>query len=191
MILPERVLGSSLTIMIERGLAIGPISLATWLRSSWTRSLPSPGSSASSTNSWRRMTNAHDGLTGRLVGGADDGGLGDLRVRHERRLDLGGREPVARDVHDVVDAAEQPDVAVGVVLRAVAGEVVLLAEPRPVGLLVALRVAPDAAQHRRPRLGEHEVADLLRRRERLALVVEDLGADAGDRPLRRAGLERR
>ena len=35
MILPERVLGSSGTIMIWRGLAIGPISLATWLRSSF------------------------------------------------------------------------------------------------------------------------------------------------------------
>ena len=34
MILPDRVLGSSATSRIWRGLAIGPISLATWLRSS-------------------------------------------------------------------------------------------------------------------------------------------------------------
>ena len=65
----------------------------------------------------------HDRLTGGLVGRTDDGGLGDDRVRDERRLDLGGREPVARHVHDVVDAAEQPDVAVLVEVGAVAGEV--------------------------------------------------------------------
>ena len=53
MIFPERVLGSSGTIMIWRGLAIGPISLATWLRSAWM--VASPSSAASP----RRMTNAH------------------------------------------------------------------------------------------------------------------------------------
>ena len=58
MILPERVFGSSGTIMIDRGFAMGPISFATWLRSSATMSAPSPGSSASATASDRRMTNA-------------------------------------------------------------------------------------------------------------------------------------
>jgi hypothetical protein len=51
MILPDRVLGSSGTTMIWRGLAIGPISLATCLRSSWTNSGPS-------TASPRRITKA-------------------------------------------------------------------------------------------------------------------------------------
>ena len=154
MILPERVLGSSGTTMIWRGFAIAPISLATWLRSSCD-DVGSPPSRRDS----RRMTNAHDGLAGRLVGGADDGGLGDLRVRDQRRLDLGGREPVAGHVHHVVDPAEQPDVAVVVDLGAVAGEVAaLLGEARPVGVLEALVVAPEGAQHRRPRLGEHQVA---------------------------------
>ena len=64
---------------------------------------------------------------------------------------------MARDEHDVVDAAEQPEVAVVVALGAVAGEV-HAREPAPVRLAVALRVAPDPAQHRRPRPGEHEVA---------------------------------
>ena len=41
----------------------------------------------------------------------------------QRRLDLGGRDPVAGHVHDVVDPAEQPEVAVVVELGAVAGEV--------------------------------------------------------------------
>ncbi len=67
-----------------------------------------------------------DRLAGVLVLGADDRGLGDLRVRDQRRLDLGGGEPVAGDVHDVVDPAEHPEVAVVVLLGAVAGEVVAL-----------------------------------------------------------------
>ena len=54
------------------------------------------------------------------------------------------------DEHDVVDPAEQPEVALVVALGAVAGEV-LAVEAAPVGVAVALGVAPDAAQHRRPR----------------------------------------
>ena len=62
-------------------------------------------------------------------------------------------------VHHVVDPAEQPDVAVRVVLGAVTGEVeALVGEARPVRVAVPLLVAPDAAQHRRPRLVEHQVA---------------------------------
>ena len=51
------------------------------------------------------------------------GRLGDRRVVDEGGLDLDRRDPVAGDVHDVVDAAEQPEVAVRVDARAVAGEV--------------------------------------------------------------------
>src|SRR3954468_5982253 len=81
---------------------------------------------------------------------ADDGGLGDGLVVDQRRLDLGGRDPMAGHVHHVVDAPEQPQVAVEVTFRAVAGEVHAL-EPAPVGLLVALRIAVDPAQHPGPR----------------------------------------
>ena len=52
MILPERVLGSSGTTRMVLGLAIGPISLPTWFRSSWT--IASPVSTASP----RRITKA-------------------------------------------------------------------------------------------------------------------------------------
>ena len=51
MILPERVLGSSSTTMICRGLAIAPISLATWdLSSATTSGPPSPASERKITN---------------------------------------------------------------------------------------------------------------------------------------------
>ena len=64
-----------------------------------------------------------DGLAGGGVLRADDRGLGDRGVADERVLDLGGRDVVARHEHDVVDAAEQPVVAVVVALGAVAREV--------------------------------------------------------------------
>ncbi len=129
-----------------------------------------------------------DRLAGGGVGGADDRGLGHLLVGDERRLDLRGRDAVARHVHDVVDAAEQPDVAVVILLGAVAGEVEAV-PPGPVGLLEPFRVAPDAAEHRRPGLGEHHVATAPVRHG-LGIVVDDVGADARQRPHRGTRLAR-
>ena len=97
----------------------------------------------------------------------------------EGALDLGRREPMAGDVHHVVDAAEQPEVALLVALRAVAGEV-HAREAAPVRLLVPLRVAVDAAEHRRPRPLQHEIAAATERHG-LALAVDDVGLDAGER----------
>src|SRR6202035_2569329 len=103
---------------------------------------------------------------------------------NEGRLHFRGGNPVPGDVHDVVDASEHPDVAVGVVAGTVAGEVpTLLGEPAPVGVLIAFRIAPDAAQHGRPRLIQHQVAgDVLSlvgaRLEFVAVVVDDLCGDA-------------
>ena len=70
MILPERVLGSSATIRICRGLAIGPISWATCARSSAPMSSPTlwPGP---------QDHEGDDALAGGGVGRAHDGGLGD------------------------------------------------------------------------------------------------------------------
>src|SRR3989449_4032548 len=76
------------------------------------------------------------------------------------------------------------EVAVLVALGAVAGEIDIVVL-RPVLLDVAIGVTPDAAQHRRPGLREDEVARL----RRVALLVEDLRLDAGERLRRRAGLE--
>src|SRR6185437_7728584 len=64
-----------------------------------------------------------DRLAGDRVVRADDSCLGNLRVTDECMLDLGRRYAVTGDVHDVVDATEQPEVAVLVLLRTVAGEV--------------------------------------------------------------------
>ena len=83
-------------------------------------------------------------------------------------------------VHHVVDAPEHPDVAVGVISGTVAREVpALLSEPRPIDLAVALGIAPDAPQHRRPRLIEHQIAgDMLGiisvGNQFVAVIVDDL-----------------
>src|SRR5262245_46617844 len=106
----------------------------------------------------------------------------------ERVLDLRGRDVVAGHEHHVVDAPEQPEVALLVALGAVAREV-LASEARPVGVAVALLVAPDPAQHRGPRLREHEVT-ATRHADGIARVVDDVGADAWDRERRAAWLQR-
>ena len=70
------------------------------------------------------VTIGDDRLAGhRVVLAPADRRLGDLLVVDERALDLDRRDPVAGDVHHVVDAAEQPEVAVLVDPGAVAGEV--------------------------------------------------------------------
>ena len=82
MILPERVFGSSSVNRIDFGFAIGPISLATWSRSSSTSA--SLGSLPGAQDHERG-----DRLAGRRVVLADDRRLGDRRVVDERGLDLG------------------------------------------------------------------------------------------------------
>jgi hypothetical protein len=64
-----------------------------------------------------------DGLPGGRVFLADNRGLRDRWVIDERGLDFRRADVVPRHEHDVVDAAQQPEVAVGVALGAVAGEV--------------------------------------------------------------------
>ena len=91
--------------------------------------------------------------------------------------------------HHVVDPAEQPDVAVVVLLRAVAGEVLAL-EARPVRVEEPLVVAPDGAQHRRPRLGEHQVAAAAVRAPRCASSSTTSAEMPGSGRLRRARLGR-
>src|SRR5699024_7938400 len=115
------------------------------------------------------------GLAGGLVVRADHGGRGGPGVADQRGLDLHGGQTMPGDVHAGVDAAEQPDVAVLVPLGAVTGEVEALVAG-PVGLLEALRIAPDAAQHARPGFVQHQVAALAVR-DGLPRVVDHVRTD--------------
>ena len=189
MILPLRVFGRLSPKRMSLGLAIGPISLATQSRSSLAIFFASSPVGRGALQD----DEGADRLAGRLVGPADDRRLGDQRgVRDQRRLDLHRAHAVAADVEDVVDAAGDREVAGLLVAdRAVAGEVVLALEVfRVVALPVALGVAPDRADHARPRLLDDQDAALAVRHV-VALLVDDRGVDAGERQRARAGHERR
>src|SRR5688572_5795820 len=114
-----------------------------------------------------------------LVGAANDRGLGhELRIGDERRLDLHRAESMARYVQHVVDAADDAEVALLVHARAVAGEIELgLEVGGPVGLLVALGVAPTRARHRRPGLADHQ-DPALAAADRVPGLGHDVGEDA-------------
>src|SRR3989442_1420660 len=76
---------------------------------------------------------------------------------HQCALDFHGADAVPRDVEHVVDAAQNPEVAFVITLRAVTGEIDVL-PLAPINLGVPLVVAPDRAQHAGPRLGNGEIA---------------------------------
>src|SRR5204863_8611698 len=104
----------------------------------------------------------------------------------ERALDFHCTDAVSRNVQHVVDATQNPEVAVLVPLRAVAGEVdVRLAPLGPVHLAVALIVAPDRPQHTGPGPGNREIAAA--HFHFLAFAVEQHRFDPGKRDRRGAG----
>src|ERR1700722_9893921 len=92
----------------------------------------------------------------------------------QRRLHLGGGDAVARHVHDVVDAPEEPEVSVVVDLRPVASEIASF-ETRPVGLLVTLGVAVQATEHGGPGSWKCQVPTAPI--DRLPGIVDDFGTD--------------
>ena len=78
-----------------------------------------------------------------LVGTADHAAFGDRRMLQARALHLDGADAVAGNLDDLVGAAAEPDVAVLVDVRGVAG-VVDAGNPLPVVAAVAFRLAPQA-----------------------------------------------
>src|SRR5690606_8769245 len=95
------------------------------------------------------------GLAGQRILDAGGAGLLHAGVGDQRGLDLDRGEAVPGDVHDVVEAAQDPEAAVGVDRRGVPGDVVaaVLAAASvvsPVGVAIALRIAPHGASHARP-----------------------------------------
>ena len=190
MILPLRVFGRLSPKRMSLGLAIGPISLATQLRSSLGDLLRLVAGRARALE----HDEGADRLARGVVGPADDGRLGhQLGVGDQRRLDLHRAHAVADDVEHVVDAAGDREVAgLRVADRAVAGEVVLpLKSSRVVALLEALGVAPDRADHRRPRLLDDQDAALCRSARRCPVSSTIAAVDAGERQRARARHQRR
>ena len=117
--------------------------------------------------------------TSRLMGSGldDDGRFGHGGVLEQGRLDLERADQVAGRVDDVVVAAGEPEVAVGVELGPVAGDVPVVAEL----LLEGLFVVPVGPHARRPVELEGDQADLAVGRVGLVLDrVEDGPGDAGE-----------
>ena len=129
---------------------------------------------------------ADDALAFQFIWTTDDGGLGDGRMRNEGAFDFGGAETMTGDVEHVVDAANDPDVAVFVTTCSVASEIPAF-EVAPVSLLVAFLVAPNATQHGRPGLFDDELA-LLVRADLVAEVIDDADIDAKEGQRGGAGL---
>ena len=63
-------------------------------------------------------------------------------MSHQRRFQLHGAEPVATDVHHVIHAAQNTEVAIAIAARGVTCEIVA-GNSLPVLFFVALRVVPD------------------------------------------------
>ena len=126
-ILPERVFGRRATTRASRKHATGADLARARSATSSPRSSPRVALGA-------RLQ--HDEperhLPAQLVGDADHGALGDVGVRRDDLLHRAGREAVAGDVDDVVDAPHHEQVAVLVDVAAVAGQVVAR-EAREVG----------------------------------------------------------
>ena len=181
MILPLRVRGSSSTKSSSLGATAGPSRRRARprmsRRSSWL------GSAPAGQHHERLDAGAGDG-----IGLADHAGLGDVRVRHQRGLDLERADQVPGRLDHVVAAADEPEVAVGVATRQVSRAVPAAYE----ALAVALGLVQVAAEHRRParsqgqlaldlRLGELDRLPVLE--DQLALVVA--GQDARLHPRQR------
>src|SRR5712691_8824583 len=85
-------------------------------------------------------------LTFEIIRSADHRGLGNFWMADERALDLRGADAMAGNIEDIIDAANDPEIAVFVLPAAITGEVAAL-DLAPINLFVALRIAPEAAQH--------------------------------------------
>ena len=113
-ILPERVFGSRATTRASRKQATAP----TRSRTSATSSSRSSPRVAVGAGLQHHEPERH--LAAQLVGDAEHGALGDVGVRRDDLLHRAGREAMAGDVDDVVDAPHHEQVAVLVDVPAVA-----------------------------------------------------------------------
>ena len=99
----------------------------------------------------------------------------------ERRLDFGRRDPLPRDLEHVVAAALVGEIAVGVDVVLVAGDVPVALE-RGLRLLVLVPVVGGARVTGNPEVSRLSPTELF------AIVVDDLRAIAGNRCAARAAL---
>ena len=119
MILPLRVLGRAPVKRMSSGWARAPISLRTCFLQLFSQRVVRLAA--------LERDEHGDGFALELVGPADGGGFGHVRMADERAFDLDRAQPMAGDVEHVVDAAHDPVVAVVVAAGVVAGQVLAAA----------------------------------------------------------------
>jgi len=93
----------------------------------------------------------------RSSGRPTTGGLRNLFMADKGALNLRGANPMAGNIQDIIDAAHNPEIAVFVLPAAITGEVAAL-DLAPIRIFVALRIAPEAAQHAGPGFAKDEFA---------------------------------
>src|SRR5207253_8808513 len=98
---------------------------------------------------------------------------------HQRAFHLVGRDAMTGNVHDVVHAAQQPEISVFIHFAAVAGEIHAWVAG-PVLLLVAIWIAVNRAHHGRPGAFEHKVTTRAGSHG-VAFGVDDFGDNSGKR----------
>jgi hypothetical protein len=182
-ILPERVFGSRGTTMASLKAATGPILSRTSATSSFSISAAMRVTPAFSTTKPQAPAL-------QLVGDADHGAFGDVRMGGEHLLHAAGRQAVAGDVDDVVGAAHDVEIAV-LVDEAGIGGLVVAGEVGEVAFAEALVGVPQRRQAAgRQRQLDDDGADLLARHGLGRLVEHDLHVVARHRHGRRAVLDR-
>src|SRR5580704_3393852 len=129
---------------------------------------------------------ADDGFAFDFVGARDYRGFGYRGMADEDAFDFHGAQPVAGDFDYVVHAAEDPDVAVFVALRSVAGKI-HAGDFVPVFAGVAFVVAVDGAEHGGPGFLDRQVAGFAGA-DWFAFHVDNFRDDAWQRQSGRAGL---
>ena len=182
-ILPERVLGRRGTVMASLNAATGPIFSRTSATISCSISVGSRLTPALST------MKPHGTSPLSCIRDADHGAFGDVLVARQHLLHAAGREPVPRDIDDVVGAAHDEQVAVLVLEAGVRG-LVVAGEFREVAFLEALVLLPQRRQAGgRQRQLDDDRAHLAARHF-VALLVDDAHVVARHRDGRRAVLHR-
>ena len=117
-----------------------------------------------------------DGLAGDLMRLANDGGFGNSRMMDERRFNFHGAEAMTADIHDIVDAAENPMIAIIIAAGGVAREIGA-GYARPVLFFKTFGIAPNSAHHAGPGMFDDEIAFAIVA-DRYAFGVDDFGDDA-------------
>src|SRR6266853_4179657 len=96
-------------------------------------------------------------------------------MAHQHRLNLGRSEPLAGYLDRVVRSSQHvPEPVLRVDIRPIAVDP-HIGKAIPVSLHIAIAIAPEAASHARPRVADHELADLAP--HRLALGVDHVRRD--------------